>query len=212
MNTLAIFKGISQPDLDEMLNCFKPVIKQFKTGETIMQKSYTDNTIGILLNGTAHMYYFDENGTSAVLEHYIENSVFGEFFMLPIESFEYLIVADSSCTVMFIDYNHVIHPCQRSCEHHSQLIGNVIQMTVHKVRMLTLRINILSQKNVRQKLMTYLEYQSLINNSKTFTIPISLVELSEYLCVDRSAIMKELHNLRNENRIKSKGRHFTLLP
>lgn len=211
MNDIVIFNDIPKDKLDELMNCFKPTIKHFKTGETIMQKTYANQKIGILLKGNAHMYYFDINGTSAVLEHYNENSVFGEYFMLPIESFEYLIVADSECTVLFMDYQHMIHPCRLSCEHHSKLIGNMIQMTVQKVRLLTLRVNILSQKTVRQKLLAYLEYQSLINDSKTFTIPISLVELAEYLCVDRSAIMKELHNLRKEQKLDSKGRKFTLL-
>ena len=211
MQNIVLFEKISHSSLDQMLNCFKPVIKNFKSGETIMQKSYTDKKIGVLLSGTAHMYYFDAGGTSAVLEHYTENSVFGEYFMLPIESFEYLIVADSNCQVLFMDYHHIIHPCEKSCEHHSQLIGNIIQMTVQKVRMLTLRINIMSQKTVRQKIMAYLEYQSIINNSTCFTLPISLAELAEYLCVDRSAVMKELHNLRQQKQIESKGRQFKLL-
>ena len=211
MQNIVLFDKISQNSLEQMISCFKPVLKSFQTGETIMQKSYADKKIGVLLNGTAHLYYFDANGTSAVLEHYTENSVFGEYFMLPIESFEYLIVADSQCRVLFLDYNHIIHPCEKSCEYHSQLIGNIIQMTVEKVRMLTLRINIMSQKTVRQKILAYLEYQSIINNSDSFTIPMSLVELSDYLCVDRSAVMKELHNLRRQNQIESKGRQFRLL-
>lgn len=211
MKSVALFKGISQEELNKLNKCFKPVIKHFQAGETIMQKSYSQKNIGILLKGKAHMYYFDDEGTTGLIEHYDENAVFGEYFMLPIESFEYLIAADSDCTVMFLDYQHIIHPCHSACEHHSQLISNIIQLTAQKVRLLTLRINIISQKNVRQKLLAYLEYQSLLNDSKTFTIPISLVDLAEYLCVDRSAIMKELHNLREENILQSKGRKFTLL-
>lgn len=211
MEQIALFNNIPSDQLNQLLACFQPVVKDFQTGETIMQNSFNNKKIGILLSGNAHMYSFDEEGVSAVLEHYTVNSVFGEYFMSPIESLEYLIEADSNCTVLFMDYQHMIHPCQKACEHHSQLIGNMIQMTAQKVRLLTLRINFLSQKTVRQKLLAYLEHQSLLQQSKTFTIPISLVELAEYLCVDRSAVMKELHHLRNEKQILSKGRKFTLL-
>ena len=211
MNEIVIFNDISKEQLEALKSCFNPTIKNFEAGETILQKSYINRDIAILLDGKAHMYYFDIEGSSGLIEHYEKNAVFGDYFMLPIESFEYLIVADTDCRVMFLDYDHIIKPCNASCQSHSQLISNIIQLTAQKVRLLTLRINIISQKTVRQKLMAYLEYQSLLNQSRTFTIPITLVDLAEYLCVDRSAIMKELHNMRKENLLESKGRKFKLL-
>ena len=211
MNDIAIFQGISSEELVKLRECFKPVIKKFSAGETIMQRSYAEKNIGILLDGMAHMYYFDAEGSSGLIEQYEKNSVFGAFFMLPIEAFDYLIAADSDCSVMFLEYEHITHPCEAACSHHSQLINNIILLTAQKVRLLTLRINIISQKTVRQKLMAYLEYQSLLNESRSFTIPISLVKLAEYLCVDRSAVMKELQSLRKEGVLDSHGRKFCLL-
>lgn len=211
MNDIAVFQGISSRELERLTECFKPVIRQFAAGETIMQRSYAEKSLGILLAGNAHMYCFDAEGSSGLIESYTENAVFGSFFMLPIEDFDYLIVADSPCRVMFLDYEHIIHPCESACSHHSQLINNIILMTAQKVRLLTLRINIISQKTVRQKLMAYLEYHSLLNESRSFTIPMSLVKLAEYLCVDRSAVMKELQSLRKEGVLESHGRAFRLL-
>lgn len=211
MSEAIIFNNINPEQLNELKACFKPVVKKFLAGETILQKSYINKDIAVLLEGKAHMYYFDIEGSTGLIEHYEKNAVFGDYFMLPIESFEYLIVADTECSVMFLDYNHIITPCKGSCQPHSRLISNIIQLTAQKVRLLTLRINIISQKSVRQKLTAYLEYQSLLNKSRSFTIPITLVDLAEYLCVDRSAIMKELHNMREEGLLESKGRKFKLL-
>lgn len=211
MQEIEIFQGINAEELVHLTECFMPVVKRFCAGETIMQRSYAGKNIGILLTGKAHMYYFDADGGSGLIEHYEKNSVFGAFFMLPIEAFDYLITADSDCSVMFLDYEHITHPCEAACLHHSRLINNIILMTAQKVRLLTLRINIISQKTVRQKLLTYLEYQSLINKSRSFTIPISLVKLAEYLCVDRTAVMKELQCLRRAGVLESRGRKFCLL-
>ena len=36
------------------------------------------------------------------------------------------------------------------------------------------------------------------NFSKTFTLPFSLTDLADYLSIDRSAMMRELKNLKNE--------------
>ena len=49
------------------------------------------------------------------------------------------------------------------------------------------------------------------NLNKTFKIPFSLTDLADYLSVDRSAMMRELKLLREENFIKKNGKEITLL-
>ena len=47
--------------------------------------------------------------------------------------------------------------------------------------------------------------------SKTFAISFSLTDLADYLSIDRSAMMRELGNLRNEGIIEKNGNRITLL-
>ena len=69
---------------------------------------------------------------------------------------------------------------------------------------LNIRIELLTQKNIRDKLLTYFNIISSKNFSKTFTIPFSLTDLADYLSVDRSAMMRELSHLKEEGFIEKK--------
>ena len=50
-----------------------------------------------------------------------------------------------------------------------------------------------------------------ILKSKTFILPFSLSVLSDYLSVDRSAMSRELKNLKDEGFINIKQKRITLL-
>lgn len=76
---------------------------------------------------------------------------------------------------------------------------------------LNTRIEILSKKNIRDKLLTYFKLISSKNFSKTFTLPFSLTDLADYLSVDRSAMMREISHLKEEGFIEKKGKKITLL-
>ena len=73
------------------------------------------------------------------------------------------------------------------------------------------RIELLTKKNIRDKLLTYFNILSSRSFSKTFSLPFSLTDLADYLSVDRSAMMRELSHLKNEGFIEKKGNKITLL-
>ncbi|MDR3258352.1 MAG: Crp/Fnr family transcriptional regulator [Fusobacteriaceae bacterium] len=211
MKNFSIDDGISKDSIKEMIYCFKPEIKVYYEGETIM--CYSDNItkIGVIFAGNAVLYTIDKNGGYQELERYKVKDVFGKFFYLPIDNLEYIIEAITYTKVMFIDYKHIITPCTKICEHHSQLIDNLFHMTARKVRLLSLHLNILSQNTIRKKLFTYLKYIQNTSKSDSFTIPMSLINLAGYLCIDRSAMMREIGNLKKEGVISSQGTTFSVL-
>ena len=72
-------------------------------------------------------------------------------------------------------------------------------------------MELLTKKSVRDKLITFFENQSLEAGSKTFELPFSLVDLSDYLMIERTAMMRELKRMKDENIIKKNKNRFTLL-
>ena len=49
------------------------------------------------------------------------------------------------------------------------------------------------------------------NNSKSFDLPLNYTSLADYLAVDRSALMRELKSLKDDNIIKDINKRITLL-
>ena len=80
-----------------------------------------------------------------------------------------------------------------------------------KVVLLTEKVDILSHRSIRGKLMSYFRIQSTKQNTLTFELPFSLLKLANYLCIDRSAMMRELKKMKEEEMIELDGRMVTLL-
>ena len=75
-----------------------------------------------------------------------------------------------------------------------------------------MRIELLSKKTIRDKLVSYFKILSENTFSKTFTLPLSLTDLADYLSIDRSAMMRELKTLKDEGFINKTGKNkITLL-
>ena len=77
-------------------------------------------------------------------------------------------------------------------------------MTARKASQQTNRIYVLSHGTIRQKLMSY--FSSLVDEkTHTAALSMSYTDLAQYLSVDRSAMMRELKNLCEEQIIAREG-------
>ena len=65
--------------------------------------------------------------------------------------------------------------------------------------MLNQKIEILSKRTTREKLLSYFDMQR--GTAKKFTIPYNREELARYLCIDRSAMSNELCKMRDDGLI-----------
>jgi len=185
-------------------------VSRFQAGEQITTLGNAIRKLGILLEGKAHIEMSDADGGCTRVEELEEGDVFGELFFLPQEDRFCMVEADTGCRVMFLDWQHIIRPCPSSCEQHSQLIANLFQLAAEKTRQLSAYTGILAQRSVRQKLLTYLDGLARESGTDTVTVPMSLAALSEYLCVDRSAMMREIKQLREEGILQTDRRVITL--
>ena len=210
MAELEIFRDINPEEKERMLNCFCVNQKKFKNGETVMTFSGNHNAVCVMVNGRASGYWIDEDGNTAVIETIRPGDVFGDVFMMPLGKIEYYVEAHTDCEVMFIGYDHVIHPCKNLCQHHSQLINNLYSMTAKKMQQFALRINILTQKGIRRKVAAYLIYEKNLAGSMNFRLGLSLTDLAEYVCADRSSLTRELAAMRDEGYLDWSGREFRL--
>ncbi len=207
---LDLFREITQSEIDRMLCCFAARKLCVPKGQTIMTYQRRLQKIGVLLSGRAHLYCIDNDGSYTLLERLGKNDLFGELFALPLTNMEYIVEADSNCELLFIPYDSIIKRCPNACSHHSQLVDNLFQLATRKSQALSLRVNLLSAKSIRQKLLNYFMWMQSETGSSTFCMDMSLTELASYLCVDRSSMMREIRYMKEEGLIESKGRVITL--
>ncbi len=83
-------------------------------------------------------------------------------------------------------------------------------LMITKVLDLTSRVELLSRRSTRDKLLGYFNILSK-KYGKSFTLPFSITELANYLAVDRSSMSRELSYLKKEQFIKQERNRITLL-
>lgn len=211
LQNVELFDDISQESIDSMMVCFNPEIRKFKKGDTVLVYEPELKYLCVLLSGKAHLYCVDSEGEYTLLENYSVNDIFGEVFTMPYSGLGYVVESDSESTVMFIKMNSIYGRCSNACEHHTKINRNLFRLSAKKAQMLALRINMISKKTVRQKLMSYFEYLNEKTGSSSFETELNLSQLANYLCVDRTSLMRELRLMRDEGIIESNGRRITLL-
>lgn len=200
MNEISIFRGIDEQDVKSMLKCFEAKTIKYKKDTTIISNLANTNIIGIILEGEANLIRNDYNGNRVVLEKLEKGSIFGEVFSS--YSDELSVIATTECIITTFDYDHIIKRCKKSCPYHNEVINNMLQILAAKVARMNNRIDLLTKKTIREKLLEYFKVEEKENLSKIFNMRLNYTELADYLGVDRSALMREIRNLKDEGFIE----------
>lgn len=192
-------------------NCSKVQEKSFKKGEVITTYIAKRNQLCLLLSGEANLIRYDFNGNRTIVEHFSANDIFGEIFYTVNTNNELFVEAKKNSSVMFFSYDNVENKCSDNCKFHNKLLQTLPSLFLNEIIDLNMRIELLSKRTIREKLLAYFTIISTRNMSKSFTIPFSLTDLADYLSIDRSAMMRELSSLKSDGIIEKSGNRITLL-
>ena len=158
MNTTHIFDNINNEELERMIVCFEASIKNFPTQAKLSVQPENENRIGIMLEGEADLIKYDYDGCRNIIEHLEEQDIFGNIFLQPFDDNDMEVISCTKCKVLYFDYKHLIKRCENACTYHSSLVNNVLQIFSVKTRQLHSRIEILSQRSIRNKLLIYFQH------------------------------------------------------
>ena len=73
------------------------------------------------------------------------------------------------------------------------------------------KVEHLSRRTTREKVLSYLTAQSVKRGGAEFDIPFSRQELADYLAVDRAALSAELARMKRDGLIDFRKSHFRIL-
>ena len=197
--------------LDFSKSCQKMQKKNFSKNEVVTTYIKNRNQLCILLAGHADLVRYDLNGNRTIVEHFSKNALFGEVFYTITTNNELLVEAKSSCTVLFYIYDDIFKKCKSNCKFHQTLSENLPQLILNKVTDLNMRIELLTKRSTRDKLLGYFSMLSTRKLSTSFELPFSLTDLADYLSVDRSAMMRELKLLKEDGFVEKVGNRIVLL-
>lgn len=204
-----LFNGISQVDFASMLTCLGAFEKSFGKHQQIIQTGDTVDFVGIVAQGSVKIVNTDYHGNEVMVATVAEGDLFAEVFAC-VERLRspVCVVALEETSVVFFDYRKMITTCTSGCQFHQQLITNMLNVLAKKTLYLNKRIDVISKRTLRDKILTYLYDQS--QGLEKFTIPMNRENLANFLCADRSALSNELSKMKRDGLIDYHKNTFTL--
>lgn len=210
--SIPLFEGLTPKEIFKLLDCTNSHIKQFNKDEPIIWEGDSSNIVGVVVSGKVQVLKADFEGDLAIITEVIPGELFGEVFAcanlpaMPVSVFS----AEKS-TIMLLDLKKMLNTCSNSCPFHSKVIQNLLQIISQKALTLNRRIEILSKRTTRDKLICYLSMEYNRNNRTKFEIPFNRQQLADYLCVERSALSAEMSRMKKEGIIDYRKNEFWLL-
>jgi len=206
-----IFYGITDEELDRMLKCFRAYVKSYKSGDIIFRQGEIVSNVYLILDGEVSIEKDSYWGRRMIIQKLYPNNSIG-LSLVGSKNVESNVnaVCNSDALVLIFNYEKCSTICHNACLHHNVLIRNLFKILSKENIQLVEKIDNISQKTIRDKLLTYLSNESLKSKTNIIEIPFNRQELADYLNIDRSAMSFELSKLKQEGLINYKKNKFVL--
>lgn len=199
---MVMFRGIEKENIGLLLGCLGSYPKNYTKGEYIAFEKDAIKNIGIVISGSVHMVKEDVWGNSTIMTRMTKGHLFGESFACGSDETSLVaFLAAENTEVLWLPFDRVMSTCCNSCAFHQQIIKNLVIMLSNKNQALMEKIEVVSKKTLREKILSYLSQEAQRHGKKYFEIPLGRVALANYLCTDRSALTRELTKMREEGLI-----------
>ena len=206
-----MFSGIQPRRYQEVLRCLNAHVSTYPRSACLLELGERSHNTGVVLDGTMEEFLYDENGNQVNICRLCSGQIFGaELACTGWETSPVCLQASTDCTVMLLDFSALLSPSTMTCPCRMQVTANMMRNMAQQLLFFNTKVRILAQKRLRDRLKIYL--QTLTPDKKgCYDLPYNRTELADFLCVDRSALSRELCRMRDEGLLQFSGSKIQLL-
>ncbi len=205
-----LFENISLKNKEKLFKIFRASTVKYTKGINIIDYMDRTNSIGIIDSGSIDIVQTDYDGNETLIDELTTNDIFGSTIYSIVLSDECSIVTKENTIVTFIDYREIENAEFIKSDFYITFVQNLLAIIFEQMSLKNKRIDILTKKTIRNKLLTYFKQLSREQGSKSITLPFSLTTLARFISVDRSAMIRELKYLKEEGIIDQKTKKIRL--
>lgn len=211
MENIKLFDKLKDYEIDELLGFLQATTKVFRKQECVISQGAKLKDILIVLVGELEVYTKNTSGMKTLIsiigagETWGVNYVCGGAKNSPVE-----LRATKQTGVLFLPYENMLELHESVSGWQKLLLKNLFETLARENIEYNKRMNILNQKTIREKILFYLNTIAQEKEILSFEIPYSREQLAQYLCVDRSALSRELSNMQKDGLLRYKKSEFEL--
>ena len=198
--------------------CESSQVRTVWKGEVIVNEGDLCTGVYVILEGQIAMQKYASSGEFTTLDLLGPKEIFGEHLIFGYKKhYEATLEAVTAAKVILISRENLLSMISRS----PKLLHNYLQVLSDRIRLQERRINLLSQKSLRQKISAYLlnmlhdnleqEGETLDTTSQVISthaveLPVSKEVVSRLLAMPRPSFSRELISMEKDGLIRVSGR------
>ena len=203
-----LFKGFDEVGVNALLTSLNAREKRFRKGTMIFRSEDVISTLCFVTAGSVTIESNDMWGNRTILNLVGKGQFFAESYaLLPDEPMLVDVCANEDCTIVFLDMKSIGRLDDNS---RARLLANLLNITTRKNLHLSSRSFHTAPRQVRGRIMAYLNTVSVQMHSHEFDIPFDRQQLADYLNVERSVLSNELSKMQRDGLIRCRKNHFVI--
>ena len=204
-----LFENISEKNMLKLKRILKSNTVKYRKNVNVMSNVNQDDFIALVDTGCVQLIFTDYDGNKTILEEITAGEIFGTLTS-SIKSEEITCMTKEETQITYIEYDEITNDEIIKSDFYIIFIKNLIRILTEQLNTRNTRIELLTKRTTRDKLLIYFRQESQKRKSKKFSLSINYTELANYLSVDRSAMMREIKYLKEEGFIETNGKRITL--
>lgn len=182
-------------------------IAHYNKGQIIHLQNEICQTMDIVLEGRISVQKIDENGNVLKITVFSDGDVLGANLLFSSRnSYPMTVVAESDTVILHIYKELILELSQTNVRFMAGLMVVISDRTL----VLTDKIDAISLKTIRQRLVDFLRYERYLQKSNILHMTISKKDLAERLGIQRTSLSRELNKMRKDGLLDYKTRIITL--
>jgi CRP-like cAMP-binding protein len=207
----SLFDGLKVEEIEKLMSCFRARARKFDKDAYIFLENDETSAMGVVISGAVHAVCDDFWGNRTIIARIAAGDIFAESFACgKTGRLPFSVMAVERTEALFIHARKINAICATPCPFHTRVLNNMINGLAVKNTALVTKIQHITRRTTREKLISYLSERAREAGGPVFDIPFNREELAEFLSVDRSAMSSELGRMKTDGLLTFSKNHFTL--
>jgi CRP-like cAMP-binding protein len=183
----------------------------YERGEAVIREGENIDCLAVILSGKVSVERAFSDGSSTQLYVLHEKAILGVEALSQIHYRSYYYFCAQTDLVLYeIPVGYFRELSTVNPETQLMILNHVMTVLSHDYSRQHEKLDVLSSGKLRTRIQTYLYYQAKKYHSSSFDISFNREQMASYLCVNRSALSRELSRMQEEGLLEVEGKHFTL--
>lgn len=205
-----LFRDLEDREREKALSFFSASARRYARGDQVHAPGTPFRAFGLILSGSVQVYMDELDGRQMLMAHVERGGTFGEALcFLEVPSSPVYAIAAERTEILWLRLDKVRSGGEDS--ESSRFRNRFSAMMAGKMLSMNDRIQILSKSSLRERLLTYFTQCSNRTGSSTFSVPFDRNGMAAYLCVNRTALSRELGKMKQDGMIDYYRNSFRIL-